>query len=107
MVEEEEVINDDWEVPAPAVLAIPATPVRDSPAIVNSSSSAKKFVIPGATSFYTKPVEKAQGKGPLFVPYYLDEVDYLTDWIRHDPDAEGAVVMKAPTPAHIREFNKK
>lgn len=107
MVEEEQVINDDWEVPAPALPTIPATPVRASPAIVNSSSSAKKFVIPGAASFYVKPAEKAQGNGPLFVPCHSDEVDYLTDWTRHDPDAEGAVVMKAPTPAHIREFNKK
>lgn len=107
IAEEEEVINDDWEVPAPAIPAIPATPVRASPAILNSTSSTKKFVIPGAASFYVKPAEKAQGKGPLLVLYSSDEALSLTEFIRHDPDADGAVVMKAPTPAHIREFNKK
>lgn len=26
---------------------------------------------------------------------------------RHDPDAEGAVVMKAPTEEHMTKYNKK
>lgn len=28
-------------------------------------------------------------------------------WDRHDPEAEGAIVMKAPTKEHIRKYNKK
>ena len=27
--------------------------------------------------------------------------------VRHDPTAEGAIVMKAPTKDHIKKFNKK
>lgn len=26
---------------------------------------------------------------------------------RHDPAAEGAIVMKAPTKEHMKQFNKK
>ncbi|KAG6813679.1 hypothetical protein H0H92_008527 [Tricholoma furcatifolium] len=46
-----------------------------------------KFVSP--TSFYAAPIAK-KPKGPL-----------------HDPDAEDAIVMKAPTKEHIKKFNKK
>ncbi|KAG6862304.1 hypothetical protein C0995_016002 [Termitomyces sp. Mi166 len=46
-----------------------------------------RFVAPA--SFYGTPVAK-KSKGPL-----------------HDPDAEDAVVMKAPTKEHIKRFNKK
>ncbi|KAG5636356.1 hypothetical protein H0H81_008304 [Sphagnurus paluster] len=51
------------------------------------STSVVKFVAP--TSFYGTPV-KRKPKGPL-----------------HDPEAENAIVMKAPTKEHIRKFNKK
>ncbi|KAA1474331.1 hypothetical protein DENSPDRAFT_840910 [Dentipellis sp. KUC8613] len=56
--------------------------------VKNSSSSSKQFIPP--TSFYGKAPPKPKPKGPL-----------------HDPDAEGAVVMKAPTQEHMNRFNKK
>ncbi|KAF9467257.1 SNF2 family N-terminal domain-containing protein [Collybia nuda] len=52
-----------------------------------TSPEGAKFIPP--TSFYGVPV-KSKPKGPL-----------------HDPDAEGAVVMKAPTKEHMKKFNKK
>ncbi|RPD67158.1 hypothetical protein L226DRAFT_549783 [Lentinus tigrinus ALCF2SS1-7] len=54
---------------------------------VNSPASAKKFIPPA--SFYGTTV-KPKPKGPL-----------------HDPDAPGAVVMKAPTKEHQTKNNKK
>ncbi|KAI0320767.1 P-loop containing nucleoside triphosphate hydrolase protein [Amylostereum chailletii] len=54
----------------------------------NSISSTKKFIAP--TTFYGNPPPKQKSKGPL-----------------HDPDAEGALVMKAPTEEHASRFNKK
>ncbi|RDX55621.1 hypothetical protein OH76DRAFT_1397013 [Lentinus brumalis] len=54
---------------------------------VNSPASAKKFIPPA--SFYGTAV-KPKPKGPL-----------------HDPDAPGAVVMKAPTKDHQAKYNKK
>ncbi|KAI0045277.1 hypothetical protein FA95DRAFT_1561280 [Auriscalpium vulgare] len=56
--------------------------------IKNADSSTKKYVAP--TSFYGKPAPKPAAKGPL-----------------HDPDGEGAIVMKAPTQEHINRFNKR
>ncbi|KAI9001004.1 SNF2 family N-terminal domain-containing protein [Trametes punicea] len=54
---------------------------------VNSPASAKKFIPP--SSFYgTTP--KPKPKGPL-----------------HDPNAPGALVMKAPTKEHQANYNKK
>ncbi|KAJ7078907.1 SNF2 family N-terminal domain-containing protein [Mycena belliarum] len=53
------------------------------------STSTKNFVAP--TSFYgPQAPSKAKAKTPL-----------------HDPTADGAVVMKAPTKDHIKRFNKK
>ncbi|TBU32764.1 P-loop containing nucleoside triphosphate hydrolase protein [Dichomitus squalens] len=54
---------------------------------VNSPASAKKFIPP--SSFYGTG-SKPKPKGPL-----------------HDPDAPGAVVMKAPSKEHQAKFNKK
>ncbi|KAJ7251770.1 SNF2 family N-terminal domain-containing protein [Mycena haematopus] len=57
--------------------------------IGSPAPSAKTFVAP--TSFYGPQVpSKPKPKGPL-----------------HDPTAEGAIVMKAPTKDHIKRFNKK
>ncbi|KAH9994001.1 P-loop containing nucleoside triphosphate hydrolase protein [Russula vinacea] len=56
--------------------------------IKNTSSSGTKFIPP--TTFYAKPTPKPKMTGPL-----------------HDPRAEGAVVMKAPTEEHLNRFNKK
>ncbi|KAF7362053.1 hypothetical protein MVEN_00550700 [Mycena venus] len=70
---------------------------KAAPAVENSANisigsplpGAKSFVAP--TSFYGPQVpSKPKPKGPL-----------------HDPTAEGAVVMKAPTKDHIKRFNKK
>ena len=58
-----------------------------SPAAVSSPASAKKFISPA--SFYGTAV-KPKPKGPL-----------------HNPDAPGAIVMKAPTKEHQTKFNKK
>ncbi|KAJ7502774.1 SNF2 family N-terminal domain-containing protein [Mycena galericulata] len=53
------------------------------------SITSKTFVAP--TSFYgPQAPSKAKPKGPI-----------------HDPTAEGAVIMKAPTKEHIKRFNKK
>jgi DNA repair and recombination protein RAD54B len=53
------------------------------------SSSMTKFVAP--TSFYASPVlPKKKPNAPL-----------------HDPNTEGAVIMKAPTKEHEKQFNKK
>ncbi|KAI0940481.1 hypothetical protein AcW1_003665 [Taiwanofungus camphoratus] len=53
-----------------------------------STSSLRKFIPP--TSFYGQPPPKPKSRGPL-----------------HDPSAEGAVVMKAPTKEQASKFNKK
>ncbi|KAH9943433.1 P-loop containing nucleoside triphosphate hydrolase protein [Epithele typhae] len=58
-----------------------------SPPSVNTPSSTGRFISPA--SFYGAPV-KTKEKGPL-----------------HNPDAPGAVVMKAPTKEHQTKFNKK
>ncbi|KAG6866608.1 hypothetical protein C0991_000718 [Blastosporella zonata] len=60
------------------------TPVAPSDKFVEQVA---KFVAP--TSFYGTHI-KSKPKGAL-----------------HDPDAENAVVMKAPTKEHIKKFNKK
>jgi hypothetical protein len=59
--------NDDWEVPTPRSrsMVTPSTPTPVSPKLTNSMGSAKKFVFPGAASFYVKAPEKAKAKGPL------------------------------------------
>ncbi|KAI0638193.1 P-loop containing nucleoside triphosphate hydrolase protein [Trametes polyzona] len=54
---------------------------------VNSPASAKKFIPP--SSFYGA-APKPKARGPL-----------------HNPDAPGAVVMKAPSKEHQAKFNKK
>ncbi|KAH9924448.1 P-loop containing nucleoside triphosphate hydrolase protein [Fomitopsis serialis] len=54
----------------------------------NSPAALKKFVTP--TSFYGKAPAKPKPRGPL-----------------HDPNAEGAIVMKAPTKEHAAKHNKK
>ncbi|KAI0266687.1 P-loop containing nucleoside triphosphate hydrolase protein [Gloeopeniophorella convolvens] len=59
----------------------------DSP-VRNSISSAKKFIPP--TTFYARPAPKSKSRGPL-----------------HDPKADGAIVMKAPTQEQSDRFNKK
>lgn len=33
--------------------------------------------------------------------------NFVNSDFRHDPDADGAVVMKAPTKEHAEKFNKK
>jgi hypothetical protein len=38
-------------------------------------------------------------------PQLLDHQDLTL--ARHDPEAEGAIVMKATTPEHAQKFNKK
>ncbi|OSX66624.1 hypothetical protein POSPLADRAFT_1044000 [Postia placenta MAD-698-R-SB12] len=53
-----------------------------------SGANLQKFIAPA--SFYGKTAPKPKPKGPL-----------------HDPSAEGAVVMKAPTKEHAAKFNKK
>ncbi|KAJ7188473.1 SNF2 family N-terminal domain-containing protein [Mycena filopes] len=67
-------------------------PAIQNPAVLTSDSlgsPTKTFVAP--TSFYgPQAPSKAKPKGPL-----------------HDPTAEGAVVMKAPTKEHMKRFNKK
>ncbi|OAX36093.1 hypothetical protein K503DRAFT_721959 [Rhizopogon vinicolor AM-OR11-026] len=53
-----------------------------------ASSGTSKAFIPPASFYGQKP--KKEPDGPL-----------------HDPEAEGAIVMKATTPEHDRKFNKK
>ncbi|KZT68291.1 hypothetical protein DAEQUDRAFT_692777 [Daedalea quercina L-15889] len=60
---------------------------NSSPA-ANSPAALKKFIPP--TSFYGKAPARPKPKGPL-----------------HDPNAEGAIVMKAPTKEHAAKHNKK
>jgi hypothetical protein len=65
--------DDAWDVPVPRVSV--CTPVKSpasasvltpaSPVITSSAGSAKKFVMPGAVSFYAKVAEKAKPNGPL------------------------------------------
>ncbi|CCM04369.1 uncharacterized protein FIBRA_06542 [Fibroporia radiculosa] len=54
----------------------------------SSVSAAQKYIPP--TSFYGKGTAQPKPKGPL-----------------HDPKAEGAVVMKAPSKEHAAKHNKK
>ncbi|KIK68828.1 hypothetical protein GYMLUDRAFT_153158 [Collybiopsis luxurians FD-317 M1] len=70
----------------PSGLDEPEAPslAADTPAIISATNQ----YIPPA-SFYA-PIRAKKPVGPL-----------------HDPDAEGAVVMKAPTAEHIERFNKK
>ncbi|KAH0589308.1 hypothetical protein H2248_005070 [Termitomyces sp. 'cryptogamus'] len=66
------------------------SPAKDDTPVASPekfSDQVSRFVAPG--SFYSTTVPK-KPKGPL-----------------HDPDAEDAVVMKAPTKEHIKKFNKK
>ncbi|KAG6832489.1 hypothetical protein H0H87_001414 [Tephrocybe sp. NHM501043] len=58
-----------------------------APVIDTFVEQVARFVTPA--SFYGAPI-KRKPKGPL-----------------HDPEAENAVVMKAPTKEHIKKFNKK
>ncbi|KAJ7124910.1 SNF2 family N-terminal domain-containing protein [Mycena epipterygia] len=75
--------DDKSAVPAPNPAGVAETTIG-SPAI-----GPKTFVAP--TSFYgPQAPSKVKPKGPI-----------------HDPTAEGAVVMKAPTKEHIKRFNKK
>lgn len=64
-----------------------------------------KFVAPA--SFYGTTI-KPKPKGPLYVDRKQKSI-HSTNRIRtrHDPNAEGAVVMKAPTKEHLKKFNKK
>jgi hypothetical protein len=59
--------NDEWEVPTPRVHALtPSTPAPASPALANTSLSAKKFVMPAVSSFYSKAPPKPKANGPLY-----------------------------------------
>ena len=73
----------------------------------NTTSSAKKFIPP--TTFYsnTAPRKHPKPKGPLFVTFVIVNALHNSQPHRHDPDAEDAVVMKAPTEEHISRFNRK
>ncbi|EPQ57554.1 hypothetical protein GLOTRDRAFT_127906 [Gloeophyllum trabeum ATCC 11539] len=90
---EEPVIDPEYD---PAAYSSQATtPLKStsnalsSPtAPLNSASTSKKYVAPA--NFYAKVPQKPKKYGPL-----------------HDPENEGSVVMKAPTPEHIARFNKK
>lgn len=70
------------------------------------STSIKKYVAP--VSFYGAPANP-KPTGPLCVESASFHCSFLI-WLnlyRHDPNAEGAVVMKAPTKEHAKKFNKK
>lgn len=73
---------------------------------VNSPASAKKFIPPA--SFYGTAV-KPKPKGPLYAYFWTGSLSRSTNFssFRHDPDAPGAVVMKAPTKDHQAKYNKK
>lgn len=64
-----------------------ALPGKENDIAVASPSASKAFVPPA--SFYGRKPDK-KPDGPL-----------------HDPEAEGAIVMKATTPEHAQMFNKK
>lgn len=89
---------DSKELQSPSV-GEPPVKVAVSPI----AKLASTFVTP--TSFYGTPVKK-RPKGPLWAInccHWLSPIDILS----HDPEAESAVVMKAPTKEHIKRFNKK
>jgi DNA repair and recombination protein RAD54B len=67
-----------------------------------STEDNQRKYIPPAT-FYA--VQKKQA-GPLYA-FYFSAIKILLTFCRHDPDAEGAVVMKAPGSQHIARYNKK
>ncbi|KAF9222619.1 hypothetical protein BS17DRAFT_802837 [Gyrodon lividus] len=86
---EEEIIDpgaDSWEKPPPT-LNVTLPQARSSKENVPQATSPKEFIPPA--SFYGQPPKK-KSNGPL-----------------HDPEAEDAVVMKAPTKEHSDKFNKK
>ncbi|KAL6308182.1 SNF2 family N-terminal domain-containing protein [Sparassis latifolia] len=66
-----------------------SAPVKGESSSTPDSKGALKTYIP-PTSFYGQAAPKQKPKGPL-----------------HDPDAEGAVVMKAPTKEHVAKYNRK
>ncbi|TDL24190.1 hypothetical protein BD410DRAFT_745512 [Rickenella mellea] len=69
--------------------AIPVLENDEEPPVrASTAASLTKFVAP--TNFYAKPSDPNKGKGPL-----------------HDPNADGAVVMKAPTKEHEKKYNTK
>ncbi|KII92162.1 hypothetical protein PLICRDRAFT_50591 [Plicaturopsis crispa FD-325 SS-3] len=83
--------NDDGSAPVSILMQPNAVAAREgntSPSMKNSDGSAKKFIAP--QTFYGKPAPKPAPKGPL-----------------HDPSAENAIVLKAPTKEHEKKFNKK
>ncbi|KAH9830730.1 SNF2 family N-terminal domain-containing protein [Rhodofomes roseus] len=91
----EATLNPELESPpqTPAQPSFLVTSRRDSADTssspsTNSPAALKKFVPP--TSFYGKAPAKPKARGPL-----------------HDPNAEGAIVMKAPTKEHAAKHNKK
>lgn len=66
----------------------------------------KKYV--NLTSFYGAEKPKSKGKGPLQVSYCLGlAMKFIDATFRHNPEAEGAIVMKAPTKEHQKKFNPK
>ncbi|KAJ6558570.1 SNF2 family N-terminal domain-containing protein [Mycena vulgaris] len=74
---------------APPPIQTPRNGAETADPINSPATGSKAFVAP--TSFYgPQAASKAKPKGPL-----------------HDPTAEGAVVMKAPTKDHMKRFNKK
>ncbi|TFK54023.1 hypothetical protein OE88DRAFT_1654480 [Heliocybe sulcata] len=92
---EELSVDPEWDPSAahssslPASSVLESTPTKfSSPVPANSASTSKKYVAPA--SFYGKIPAKPKAHGPL-----------------HDPEGEGALVMKAPTPEHIAKFNKR
>ncbi|KAF8588695.1 hypothetical protein K439DRAFT_582988 [Ramaria rubella] len=74
-------------IPDSALGAAPRNPTQLEPPVPAAPSAIKAFAAPA--SFYAQP-QKNQTKGP-----------------RHNPEAEGAVIMKAPSKAHEIKFNKK
>ncbi|OCH90260.1 hypothetical protein OBBRIDRAFT_731106 [Obba rivulosa] len=72
----------------PSSVLLQARRDNNSPISVNSPAIVKNFVAP--SSFYGKPPPKPKPKGPL-----------------HDPSAEGAIVMKAPTEKQMAKISRK
>lgn len=50
---------------------------------------------------------QSQNQGVLCKPLSASSLRHFDRSGRHDPNAEGAIVMKAPTKEHEAKFNKK
>lgn len=81
------------------------TPMVQTSPIQNAPSASKPYIPP--SSFYANKSAKPKSPGPLYVLLWMAKTESHNRICRHDPNAEGAIVMKDPGEEYHAKHNRR